>query len=351
MPGHSLAALSAYPIMSCDPSKTYKVAETWGVFNDVYCPTDTTFAMLYSILDEVIDLFPGPYIHVGGDECPKDAWKASAYCQKLIRDSGLHDENGLQSYFIRKIERHINSKGKRIIGWDEILEGGLAPKATVMSWRGEEGGIAAAKQHHQVIMTPGSAGLYFDHAQSLNPEEPLSIGGNAPFSKTYEYDPVPASLGKEEQKYVVGVQANLWTEYISTEAKAEYMLLPRMLALAEVAWSYKVSKNYKDMSNVRLPAHLLRLENKGYNFRVPDLLPFEEKPMVVDEIPELKAGVKGGSIYYTLDGCNPRETDQKYQGPIKVNAPEGRKLDFKALLITAGGKRSLVTSLTKQGNK
>jgi len=182
MPGHSVAAMAAYPELSCDPSKSYKVRETWGVAeDDVYCPSDDNFKIITDILAEVMDLFPSRYIHIGGDEVPKDAWKKSEFCQQLIQDRDLKDVNGLQSYFISRIELFVNSRDHNIIGWDEILDGGLAPNATVMSWRGEAGGIKAAQLGHDVIMTPGSGGLYFDHAQLKSPQEPLSIGGNAPF--------------------------------------------------------------------------------------------------------------------------------------------------------------------------
>jgi len=256
MPGHSQAALAAYPELSCDPSQTYKVAETWGVFKDIYCPSEKTFAFLQDVLTEVMELFPSKYIHIGGDEAPKDAWKNSAFCQQLIKKLNLKDEHELQSYFIQRMEKFVNSKGRSIIGWDEILEGGLAPNATVMSWRGEEGGIAAAQQKHNVIMTPGSAGLYIDHGQGKPSLEPLSIGGNEPLSKIYSYNPVPAVLTPEQQKYIEGVQANLWTEYVPTDAKVEYMLLPRLMALSEVAWSPLANKNFKDFSETRLPGQL-----------------------------------------------------------------------------------------------
>src|SRR6195952_907320 len=209
MPGHSEAALTAYPELSCDPSYPYKVAETWGVFHDTYCPSDKTFSFLQDVLTEVMDFFPSKYIHIGGDEVPKEAWKNSAFCQKLIKKLHLKNEEELQSYFIQRMEKFVNSKGRSIIGWDEILEGGLSPNAPVMSWRGEAGGIAAAQQNHNVIMTPGSGGLYIDHGQGpVN--EPLSIGGNEPLTKIYSYNPIPAVLTPDQQKYIVGVQANLW---------------------------------------------------------------------------------------------------------------------------------------------
>ena len=257
LPGHSSAAIAAYPQLSCFPDESTKVKDkivwagskegkqvqqAWGVFEDVYCPSDYTFNFLQDVLDEVMALFPSKYIHIGGDECPKDAWKRSAFCQNLIKEKGLKDEHGLQSYFIQRIEKYINSKGRSIIGWDEILEGGLAPNATVMSWRGEKGGIEAASQNHNVIMTPGEW-VYFDHAQKKN-EDSVTIGGYLPLEKVYNYNPVAAGMDEAAAKHVLGAQANVWTEYMSNPAKVEYMLFPRMSALSEVLWSPKDGKDY-----------------------------------------------------------------------------------------------------------
>ncbi len=240
MPGHSLAALAAYPELGCGPGP-YEVATKWGVFEDVYCPTEKTFKFLEDVIDEVVSIFPGKYIHIGGDECPKIAWKNSSFCQELIKKEGLKDEHGLQSYFITRMEKYINSKGKQIIGWDEILEGGLAPNATVMSWRGIEGGLEAARQNHDVIMTPGSH-CYFDHYQSENANEPLAIGGYTPIEKVYAWQPIPENLTADKRKYILGGQANLWTEYIQNFSKLEYMAYARGIAMSEALWSK--NKNY-----------------------------------------------------------------------------------------------------------
>jgi hexosaminidase len=259
MPGHCSAAIAAYPWLSCFPNEPTKipenmvskrsvdeqakgriklVEETWGVFDDVYCAgKDSTFKFIQDVLDEVMALFPSKYIHVGGDECPKANWKRCPLCQKRIQDEHLKDEHELQSYFIQRIEKYLNSKGRTLIGWDEILEGGLAPNAVVMSWRGEEGGIAAARQKHDVIMTPGGW-CYFDHSQSQN-EDSITIGGYLPIEKVYSYNPVPDSLTADQAKYVLGAQGNVWTEYMSNERKVEYMIFPRMAALSEVLWSKK----------------------------------------------------------------------------------------------------------------
>ncbi len=275
MPGHSSAAIAAYPQLSCFPNQqTFipqnmgseaskknpgkSVQESWGVFEDVYCPSEYTFKFLEDVLDEVLPLFPSKYIHIGGDESPKEAWKKSAFCQKLIKDKHLKDEHGLQSYFIQRVEKYINSKGKKIIGWDEILEGGLAPNATVMSWRGEQGGIDAAKQNHDVIMSPGSH-CYLDHSQSEKADS-LTIGGYLPLDKVYSYEPVPAALSTAQATHVLGAQVNVWTEYMVYPSKVEYMIFPRLSAFAEVVWSPKEQRSFTDFKK-KLPAIFER-----YNF-------------------------------------------------------------------------------------
>ncbi len=344
MPGHSQAALAAYPELSCDPGKTYKPAETWGVFQDIYCPNEKTFAFLQDVLTEVMELFPSKYIHIGGDEAPKDAWKKSAFCQQLIKKLKLKDEHALQSYFIQRIEKFVNSKGRSIIGWDEILEGGLAPNATVMSWRGEDGGIAAAQQKHDVIMTPGSNGLYIDHGQGKPSQEPLSIGGNEPLSKIYSYNPTPAVLSPEEQKYIKGVQANLWTEYVATDAKVEFMLLPRLLALSEVAWSPLANKNYTDFADTRLPGHLAWLDKNGFDYHVPTTIGAKDTVMIGNKLTAvLKPSVEGAKVHYTIDGYTPRETDLIYTIPLNLDVPLDQYRELQTIVITPSGKRSNVT--------
>jgi hexosaminidase len=244
MPGHSQAAIAAYPELGCTGEQV-KVATKWGVFEEIYCPKETTFKFLEDVIDEVSNLFPGKYIHIGGDEAPKIRWENCEHCQNLIKKEGLKDEHELQSYFIARMEKYINSKGKQIIGWDEILEGGLAPNATVMSWRGTNGAIEAAKQKHTVILTPQSH-CYFDHYQSENKNEPLAIGGFLPLEKVYNFNPIPDELTTEEHQYVLGAQGNVWTEYMQTSENVEYMVFPRAIALSEVLWSAKEHRNYTD---------------------------------------------------------------------------------------------------------
>lgn len=284
LPGHSSAAIAAYPALSCFPNEssavttgmhstsaqekvkvpgTKIVQETWGVFTDVLCPTDFTFQFMQDVLDEVIALFPSKYIHIGGDECPKDAWKRSSFCQELIRKNDLKDEHGLQGYFIQRIEKYINSRGRSIIGWDEILEGGLAPNATVMSWRGTAGGIESAKQGHDVIMSPDGY-CYLNFYQSEDPTDSIAWGGYLTLKRVYGYDPIPKELDASKQHFIMGVQGNLWSEYITSAALAEYMLFPRAVALAEVGWT-KSKPGFEDFTD-RLIPFLKRLDQHRVNY-------------------------------------------------------------------------------------
>lgn len=265
MPGHSLAALAAYPEFSCrgGPIET---GTKWGVFDDVFCPgNEFTFVFLEDIIDEVCELFPGKYIHIGGDECPKTRWKECPGCQARIKAENLKDENELQSYFVTRIEKYINSKSRQIIGWDEILEGGLAPNAAVMSWRGTKGGTEAAKMKHYVVMTPGKP-CYFDHYQYIDKsKEPLAIGGYNPLDSVYAYDPVPKELTPAESVYIMGAQGNVWTEYIPSFSQVEYMSMPRMAALSEVLWTKPENKNYNSFLK-RLTIHSKLLDKMGVNY-------------------------------------------------------------------------------------
>ena len=263
MPGHSLAALASYPELGCTGGP-YEVATRWGVFQDIYCTKDETFEFLEDVLLEVMDLFPSKYIHIGGDEAPKARWKECAICQATIKREGLKNEHELQSYFIQRIEKFLNNHGRQIIGWDEILEGGLAPNATVMSWRGTEGGIDAAKQNHDAIMSPGSY-CYFDHYQNKAKTEPLAIGGFLPLDKVYSYEPVPEALSPEEAEHILGAQANVWTEYMETTDYVEYMILPRMAALAEVNWAEADKKDW-ELFKKKVQGHYLLYKRLGYNY-------------------------------------------------------------------------------------
>lgn len=342
LPGHSQAALAAYPELACTAGP-FDVATNWGVFEDIYCPSEQTFTFLENVLSEVIALFPAPYIHIGGDEAPKTRWKASPLAQAVIQREGLRNEEELQSYFIRRVEKFINSKGKRLIGWDEILEGGLAPNATVMSWRGEEGGIAAARQGHDVIMTPTNW-CYFDAGQGPEAQESWRLGGEISLAKVYSYNPVPAALEKEQQHFIRGVQANVWTEYLRQTEKVEYMVFPRILAMAEVGWSAQEQRDFKNFEQ-RLTAHYPRLSQQKIAFRIP-------RPLGLDEIAVknsqaqmmLHAPVAGSKLFYTLDGREPTLASARYTKPIKFSADSS--VTVKVLTVLADGRQSAVQTVT-----
>jgi hexosaminidase len=265
MPGHAQAALSAYPEFG-NTGDTLEVWDKWGVNENVFNPLEPTILFLQDILTEVLEIFPSTYIHVGGDECPKTQWEQSTAAQARMTELGIPDEHALQSYFIGRMDTFLTSKGRRLVGWDEILEGGLTENATVMSWRGEEGGIAAAKAGHDVVMTPEYA-TYFDHYQSQNKElEPLAIGGFLPLEKVYAYEPIPPQLTELEARHVLGAQAQHWTEYMKDAMQVEYMSFPRLTAFCEVVWSDKTSRNL-DGFLTRLKPHLERLDLLKINYR------------------------------------------------------------------------------------
>jgi hexosaminidase len=347
MPGHASAAVTAYPNLACFPDRNYKVVESWGVFEDVFCAgKEETFTFLEDVLTEVMALFPSKNIHVGGDECPKTRWKVCPNCQKRIKDLGLKDEHELQSYFIKRIEKFLNANGRQIFGWDEILEGGLAPNAAVMSWRGESGGIHAAKLKHPVVMTPEGT-VYFDYNQGYSPNEPLTVGRLSTLDKVYNYNPTPVdSLSVEEQKYIIGVQANLWSEYLTNPAKLNYMLYPRVLALAEIAWTEPQNKNYDHFLQNQLPYHLEKLELQNRLYKVPTPFGADETALIASKyILDLKPTIKNGKIFYTIDGYNPDETANLYQNPVTINIPKGEYRIIKTIQISESGKRSSINKI------
>jgi hexosaminidase len=317
MPGHAGAALAAYPELSCSGGP-FQVSTTWGVHQDIFCPSERTFGFLEDVLLEVMQLFPSRYIHIGGDEVPKDQWKVSPVAQEVMRREGLANEEELQSYFIRRMEAFLMAHGRRLIGWDEILEGGLAPEATVMSWRGVAGGIDAARQGHDVIMTPTDH-AYLDYYQGDPAGEPLAIGGFVPLDTVYAFEPVPSELSPAEAARVLGGQGSLWTEYIPTPAQAEYMLLPRLLALSEALWSPREMRKW-DRFLARLPMHFTRLDALGVEYRVPepiglgwDSLQLQDRFRVT-----LRSPVASGLIRFTTDGAEPTSHSPVYTGPFEL---------------------------------
>lgn len=264
MPGHALAALASYPELSCSGGH-FDVGKKWGVVDDVFCAgKEGTFKFLEDVISEVAELFPSEYIHIGGDECPKTRWEKCPLCQKRIKDEGLKDEKELQSYFIKRMEKFVASKGKRIIGWDEILEGGLPPAATVMSWRGVAGGIEAARQGHDVIMTAKTF-AYLDYYQCEPKDQPLAIGGYLPLENVYNFDPEFDELTPAEQNHIIGVQGNVWTEYIATSEYLDYMTYPRMMAISETAWTQGSKKDFEDFL-ARFELQRKRLDILGVNY-------------------------------------------------------------------------------------
>lgn len=326
LPGHMQAALTAYPELGCTGGP-YEVRTIWGVSQDVLCVgNDFTLQFVKDVLSEVADIFPSEYIHIGGDECPKVRWEKCPKCQERIKSLGLKSdakhtkEQRLQSYMIQEAAKYLKEKGKRIIGWTEILEGGLVPDATLMSWIGESGGIEAAHQHHDVIMTPNTY-LYFDYYQSKKVEdEPLAIGGYLPIEKTYNYEPMPKVLTKEEQQYIKGVQANLWTEYIPVFSQVQYMVLPRLGAAAEVQWTDPSKKDYKDFLR-RVPHLVAVYDCYGWNYatHVYDVN-VDMKADTVNHVLNVQLSTMADDpIYYTLDGQDPTEKSLKYTKPFTID--------------------------------
>ena len=345
LPGHMLAALAAYPEMGCTGGP-YEVCPRWGVFEDVLCiGNDQTMQFLEDVMSEIIEIFPSKYVHIGGDEAPRTRWEKCPKCQARIKAEGLKAdknhtaEDRLQSYCMTRIEEFLNSKGRQIIGWDEILEGDVAPNATVMSWRGMEGGIKAAQLGHDVIMTPTSF-CYFDYYQTADTkDEPLGIGGYVPIEKVYSLEPVPAALTEEQSKHILGAQANLWTEYIHSSEHVEYMVLPRMAALAEVQWTQPEKKDFKDFTK-RLARLMKFYQRDGFNYAKHvfdlkiDFTPDVTKKAVVVTL----STIDDAPIYYTLDGTEPTTASLKYTEPVSIT----ETADFQAVVIRPEGKSKVV---------
>lgn len=351
LPGHELAAIAAYPELSCK-SEPISPRIIWGVEDVVMCAgKEETFEFLENVITEVAALFPGEYFHIGGDECPKTSWKNCPLCQKRIREEGLKGdkehsaEERLQSYFVQRIEKVLAKCGKKMIGWDEILEGGLAPTATVMSWRGEAGGIAAANMNHDVIMTPGGNGMYLDHYQGDPKIEPVAIGGYTTLEKTYSYNPTPDTLvATGKAHYVQGVQCNIWTEYMYNTDLMEYRIYPRILALSEIAWTKLENKDYKDFER-RLDNALVRLDKHEINYHIPqpeqlngscNFVAFTDKATLIFKT------TRPIKVVYTTDGSEPTPESAFYEKPIEFT--ESGVLKIRSVLPS--GKMSKTREIT-----
>ena len=350
-PGHELAAISAYPELSCKGQPTTPRI-IWGVEDIVMCPgKEDMFKFLEDVVEEMVPLFPGTYFHIGGDECPKSSWKNCPACQARIKAEGLKTdknhtaEERLQSYVIQRMEKMLAKHGKKIIGWDEILEGGLSPEATVMSWRGEAGGIASALQDHDAIMTPGGNGMYLDTFQGDSKIEPVSIGGYTLLEKVYSYNPVPdtlVTLGKD--KHIKGVQANHWSEYMYNTDIMEYRMYPRMLAVSEIAWTPLDKKDYKDFER-RINNAYVRLDGHDVNYHIPQ----PEQPngscnfvAFVDSTSLTFKTTRPETMVYTLDGTDPTPLSTQYTEPIKVT----ETTTLKIRTVLPSGKMSPVRNIT-----
>jgi hexosaminidase len=318
LPGHALAAIACYPELSCGLEDHYETATKWGVFKQVYCTKESTFKFLEDVFDEVFELFPSELIHIGGDECPKASWKKCPHCQSMIKKLGLKDEFELQSYFVTRMEKYINSKGRQIIGWDEILQGGLAPNAKVMSWLGEEGGIKAAQQHHEVVMSPHQK-YYLDYWQADPYTEPLAMGGPTTLKMMYDYEPVPDVLTSQEARYIIGVEGCVWTEYMPTPERVEYMAWPRMCAIAETGWT-QADKDWDGFTR-RLEKHLGRLDgmNVGYCKAFFNPMIVFHKDTKHNMVVSMTVDAPGAEIRYTLDGSAPTIDSPKYEIPFSIN--------------------------------
>lgn len=350
LPGHEMAAIAAYPNLSCKGEQgTPRVI--WGVEDIVMCPgKEDMFTFLQDVIDEMVPLFPSEYFHIGGDECPKISWKNCPLCQKRIKEEGLkadskHSaEERLQSYVIQRMEKYLATKGKKIIGWDEILEGGLAPSATVMSWRGEDGGIAAALMDHTVIMTPGGNGMYLDAYQGDSKIEPVTIGGYTLLEKTYSYDPIPDTLvAMGKSNYILGVQGNTWSEYMYDEAKRDYMVFPRILAVAEIGWTNLDRKDYKDFER-RIENAYVRLDGHAINYHIPqpeqpdgscNFVAFTDKASL-----EFKT-TRPIKQVYTLDGSEPTPASTAYTAPIEIT----ETTTLKIASVLPSGKMSPIRTI------
>lgn len=342
MPGHMVAALAAYPELGCTPGP-FEVRTTWGVADDILCPSEQTFEFVTGVLTEVMDVFPSRYIHLGGDEAPTIRWQHSALAQDIIRRENLKDEHALQGWFLRRVEQFVNAKGRRIIGWDEILDGTPSRTATVMSWRGMSGGIKAAQLGHDVIMSPVDH-AYLDYCEGKPPLEPDCVVGYLPLKQVYAFEPVPPTLTPEQARHILGGQGNLWTEYLPRTDQAEAKLWPRALALADVLWSLPAARDWKGFQR-RMGAQLPALDRLHVAYRIPDVQGLEAEVLSLQPRATLSLStpVPGATIRYTTDGSEPTAQSPRYTGPIELAlVPAGTQVNARALL--PDGRTSVVAS-------
>ncbi|MFN0141495.1 MAG: beta-N-acetylhexosaminidase [Pyrinomonadaceae bacterium] len=341
MPGHSAAALAAYPQFGCKVGYKYEVKTTWAASANILCPTEQTFQFIADVVDEVADLFPDtPYLHVGGDEVKPDHWRESQYVAALRKSKGLVGETAVQSWFFSQVGSLVRMRGKKVIGWDEILDGRAPTDAVVMSWRGESGGIAAARARLQVIMTPSDF-TYFDHPQGDPEFEPLSLGPQITLRKVYDYEPIPQWMPNEDSGYVLGAQGCVWTEFMKEPSRVEYMTFPRALALAEVLWSKKKSKDFDGFLE-RLAKEFPRLDREKVNYRIPEPNGFGDRRLALTEeaLVDLKSPVPNAKIYYTINGTDPNEGSSIYENPFVLDVAPNQTVKLKVRIIVAEDRAS-----------
>lgn len=360
VPGHSMAAIAAYPNLSCTRDTSIKVNPgssfaKWFpdgkyemyVDNTLNPVNEDTYAFLDKVFTEVAGLFPYKYIHIGGDECFKGFWEKDTGAQAFMKKMKIGSTHELQGYFISRVNKIIRSKNKKLIGWDEILEGGLSDRVAVMNRFGEKGAIIQTRKKLNIIMVPSDEGLYFNYAQSHSDMEPINHGGFSPIWKAYGYNPEYESLSEEDKKYIVGVSGCIWTEQIPSVSKLQYMLFPRMFALAETAWSPLKNKNYKAFSETALVRHLEKLDKEGYNYRLPTPFAYTDTTLIGSHFSfDVKIPMPGAKIYYTLNNRFPGDADHEYREPLAFDIPRGKKRVLKMIVISAAGRRSVVTSIT-----
>jgi hexosaminidase len=360
VPGHSMAAIAAYPYLSCTQDTSIKVNPgssfaKWFpdgkyemyVDNTLNSASEETYVFLDKVFTEVAALFPYEYIHVGGDECFKGFWEKDDKVQAFMKKMNIGNTHELQGYFIGRVNKIITAKNKKLIGWDEILEGGLNDQVAVMNRFGEKGAIAQLKKKLNIILAPSKNGLYFDYAQSRSDMEPINHGGFSPIWKAYEYKAEYEGLSDEDKKYIMGVSGCVWTENIPSISKLQYMIFPRMFALAETAWTAEKNKDYKAFSETALASHLQKLDKEGYNYRVPTPFVYTDTTLVGNRFSfDLKIPIPGAKIYYTVNNRLPGDADHEYNGPVTFDIPKGKKRVLKLIVISASGRRSVVTSIT-----